>query len=173
MAAGTLPRPGTELGPCEEECQHTDCAETHRMAAQLCTICGEPISYETPFFRASGDWQQLTHADCLREQQEQAVQYVAVNSGKADWSSRLTRMSDEDSSLFVALDEEVAALEGTEVELLAGPDVPAGRVGARVVIERATLLPTFDCDLLVCCADGTRLAVSLDQVHLSPDPRRA
>jgi hypothetical protein len=93
-----------------------------------------------------------------------------VNSVPADWSSSLTRVSDEDSSLFVALEEEVAALEGAELELLAGPDAPAGRVGARGVIERATLLPTFDCDLVVCCADGTRLAVSLDQVHLSLAP---
>jgi hypothetical protein len=83
-----------------------------------------------------------------------------VNSVPADWSSSLTRVSDEDSSLFVALEEEVAALEGAELELLAGPDAPAGRVGARGVIERATLLPTFDCDLVV----------SLDQVYLSLAP---
>jgi len=52
MAYGILPSPGTELGPCEGECQHTDCAATRRDAAEVCQFCGEPIGYENKFTRA-------------------------------------------------------------------------------------------------------------------------
>lgn len=50
MAAGHLSPPGTEWGPCEQECQHRDCAQTRRMAGMACRICGETIGYDRQFF---------------------------------------------------------------------------------------------------------------------------
>lgn len=52
MAYVILPRPGTEYGPCEEACEHRDCAQTREIAAATCRLCGEPIGYET---KASAD----------------------------------------------------------------------------------------------------------------------
>lgn len=57
MAWGLLPTPGKiingiEVGPCVEPCAHRDCAETRRQAATACRLCGEPVGYETPFYRA-------------------------------------------------------------------------------------------------------------------------
>lgn len=51
MAAGTLAAPGTQAGPCAEDCQHTDCAATRAMADAECAYCDEPIGYETRFYR--------------------------------------------------------------------------------------------------------------------------
>lgn len=50
MAAGFLPPPGTELGPCVPDCAHEDCAETRRMAEALCPHCGAVIGYDTRFY---------------------------------------------------------------------------------------------------------------------------
>lgn len=50
MAAGALSAPGTEYGPCETECRHTDCAASRREAAEVCDECHEPIGYERRFF---------------------------------------------------------------------------------------------------------------------------
>jgi len=61
MGWGTLPAPGTELGPCEGECAHTDCAETRRMAASACARCGEEIGYDRAFY-ARGEG--FVHAAC-------------------------------------------------------------------------------------------------------------
>lgn len=63
MAAGRLPKIGTKLGPCEGACQHPDCAETRRMAADACGICGKPIGYDTRFYdrKLNG----LAHAECV------------------------------------------------------------------------------------------------------------
>lgn len=55
MAAGMLPRPGTEYGPCLKACEHLDCAETRRMALAKCDICGKPIDFETRFYRRPMD----------------------------------------------------------------------------------------------------------------------
>jgi hypothetical protein len=51
MAAGQLPRPGTEYGPCADPCAHTDCAATRAMAASPCRVCGQEIGYDTGFYR--------------------------------------------------------------------------------------------------------------------------
>ena len=51
MAAGTLASPGTEYGPCTDDCEHRDCAYTRWQAASLCTICGKPIGYDTRYYR--------------------------------------------------------------------------------------------------------------------------
>ncbi len=67
MAASALPAPGTELGPCEPSCEHRDCANTRRMAAINCGICGKPIGYETNFYKADDDegYTKLEHALCV------------------------------------------------------------------------------------------------------------
>lgn len=68
MAALTLPRPGTEFGPCEDHfCGHSDCEETRRMAFEVCRFCDRYISYGKRFYndpspRYDGA---LVHADCL------------------------------------------------------------------------------------------------------------
>lgn len=68
MAAVALPEIGTELGPCAEGCEHTDCAATRRMAARLCPYCTEAIGYGRPFYNVTPDGDPassvLAHADC-------------------------------------------------------------------------------------------------------------
>lgn len=65
MAAGRLPAPGTELGPCVPSCGHTDCAETRTMAATSCFLCGKPIGYETSLYQEPD--KRLVHAACMEE----------------------------------------------------------------------------------------------------------
>jgi hypothetical protein len=51
MAAGRLPEPGTEFGPCiDPACGHIDCAQTRQMAENLCKYCLKPVGYETRFY---------------------------------------------------------------------------------------------------------------------------
>lgn len=75
MAAGFLSKPGTEHGPCEE-CKHTDCAMTRRIAESDCEICGEPIGYEKRFVKGSIPVFKGTRPDrfqhevCAHQQQE-------------------------------------------------------------------------------------------------------
>lgn len=62
MAASSLAAPGTEYGPCDEACEHTDCAATRVMAERNCIACAEKIGFEKRFFREdSGD---LVHMKC-------------------------------------------------------------------------------------------------------------
>ena len=63
MAAGFLSKPGTEYGPCDPICGHTDCAQTRQMANTPCRICGEPIGYERRFFDSKRDG--IVHEVCL------------------------------------------------------------------------------------------------------------
>lgn len=69
MAAGYLPEPGKtlpdgqQLGPCVEKCDHPYCRALRADAESFCTICGEPIGYETGFFRGLGT--DLDHARCV------------------------------------------------------------------------------------------------------------
>ena len=51
MAAATLPAPGTTVGPCAEPCAHVDCTATRKIAETCCAYCGEPIGYDTRFYR--------------------------------------------------------------------------------------------------------------------------
>lgn len=67
MAAATLPTPGTEVGPCTTACEHTDCAETRRMAETCCVYCGQPIGYETRFYRNNGNERDLPAGAIVRE----------------------------------------------------------------------------------------------------------
>jgi hypothetical protein len=71
MAAGTLPKPGTEYGPCDPDCAHRDCAETRRMATENCGICQKPIGYDVRFYDEHGrDERNLVHAACLEDEAE-------------------------------------------------------------------------------------------------------
>lgn len=66
MAAGMLPKPGSQHGPCVEPCKHTDCALTRQMAATPCGICGDAITYDRPFYdERDGAARGLVHAMCL------------------------------------------------------------------------------------------------------------
>lgn len=66
MAAGRLPAPGTEFGPCLEPCQHNDCAATRADAAAICRFCSKEIGYDRRFYIDS-DTRSLVHADCLED----------------------------------------------------------------------------------------------------------
>ena len=75
MAAGILPAPGTENGPCEERCSHSDCATSRAMAKVVCHYCGEPIGYDRGFYSVGTigvtDHTKLVHASCEIEAVEQ------------------------------------------------------------------------------------------------------
>jgi hypothetical protein len=64
MASASLPKPGTQYGPCEHECQHIDCAETRKMSETQCHVCGTPIGYDKQFYRRGLT---LSHAPCLED----------------------------------------------------------------------------------------------------------
>lgn len=68
MAAGRLPKPGTEFGPClDEKCGHIDCNSTRKQAKTECDICGKPIGYETRMYQNPDNPSGVVHADCLEE----------------------------------------------------------------------------------------------------------
>ena len=50
MAAGMISKPGTQYGPCEGECEHTDCADQRKRVENKCIHCGKRIGYETKFY---------------------------------------------------------------------------------------------------------------------------
>jgi hypothetical protein len=64
MAAGTLPRPGTEYGPCEDDCEHTDCEATKTQAANECPLCHIQIGYGIRFYQRDDG---LVHARCVEK----------------------------------------------------------------------------------------------------------
>ena len=72
MAYGRLPEPGTEFGPCEGECNHTDCNKTREMAETECGICSEKIGYETNFQKDRNG--NLVHHICNLDKIEMEVQ---------------------------------------------------------------------------------------------------
>lgn len=41
----TIAEPGSENGPCAEECQHLACVEERRIAAMKCKYCSQPLGY--------------------------------------------------------------------------------------------------------------------------------
>lgn len=72
MAAGVLSEPGTQYGPCIEDCKHVDCAATRRHAAVICPDCHKPIGYGNRFYRdqeegEEADWTRLVHMMCYLE----------------------------------------------------------------------------------------------------------
>lgn len=66
MAAGRLPKPGTEYGPCAVECNHIDCAHTREDAKCVCRICAKPIGYDVRYYDEGK--RDLVHALCLENE---------------------------------------------------------------------------------------------------------
>lgn len=75
MAAGRLPAPGTEYGPCADACAHRDCASTRKQAESACRFCDRPIGYEVRFYvdpeHEEQPGRRYVHARCLEEIIEQ------------------------------------------------------------------------------------------------------
>jgi len=79
MAAGRLPTPGTEYGPCADTtCQHLDCKATRQLAERVCKYCLEPIGYERGFYILGGrNHEDAVHSACYEdalEDERKAVQ---------------------------------------------------------------------------------------------------
>ncbi len=65
MAAGILPAPGTELGPCVAACEHRDCRATRATSERVCWHCGQPVGYERRFYDVGKPGAVTSvHADC-------------------------------------------------------------------------------------------------------------
>ncbi len=64
MAAGILPSPGTELGPCKDACEHRDCATTREMAGSVCHWCAKEIGYDVRFYQMDSASKKYVHASC-------------------------------------------------------------------------------------------------------------
>lgn len=63
MAAGLLPKPGTEYGPCLEVCLHRDCQANRAISASACRLCDEEIGFGRAFYdEGAGVY---VHALCL------------------------------------------------------------------------------------------------------------
>lgn len=87
MAAATLPAPGTEYGPCDDEdCGHRDCTTTRWHRDSVCHWCGDPIGYETRYYRtdafptmrdSAGRRFSLVHARCEEEAAERELARAA------------------------------------------------------------------------------------------------
>ncbi len=72
MASFSLPKPGTEFGPCIPTCEHIDCAETIRQAAIICHYCGEEIGFDRQFFFIDKCTdRELVHSVCYIEANDQ------------------------------------------------------------------------------------------------------
>jgi hypothetical protein len=72
MAAGVIPAPGTEYGPCATPCAHRDCGRSRKDAALPCRICKEPIGYSTRYYQENDDANgyALVHAACAEDEAE-------------------------------------------------------------------------------------------------------
>ncbi len=68
--------PGTsKFAPCEDlNCGHRDCEASLRDIKSLCTLCTNPIGYDTDFYYVHGKDKDgnpnLTHASCYWEENE-------------------------------------------------------------------------------------------------------
>ena len=69
MVESRLPNPGTEYGHCVEQCVHIDCNAGRIMARCKCQFCGEPVGYETGFFKREGQESPyiIDHAICVEK----------------------------------------------------------------------------------------------------------
>lgn len=97
MAAGILPPPGTELGPCLQECEHTDCEATRSMASAVCSLCGEPIGYDVRLFALyDSDAQIAGYVHALCHEQEVEAMETAIQTW--NWITVTGRLSGEAQS---------------------------------------------------------------------------
>lgn len=88
MAVYELPKPGTELGPCEDDCEHLDCAETRRQATGKCPLCGKPVGYGVPVAFLPKDLPEehdVAHADCLAELDDLCLPGFATTVEPTRW----------------------------------------------------------------------------------------
>jgi len=68
---GTLPKPGSEYGPCTNLCAHPNCAETRKMAEAVCGYCNKKIGYNTRFYdETTQKEQKYCHTLCLERRIE-------------------------------------------------------------------------------------------------------
>jgi hypothetical protein len=70
MAAGILPRPGTEHGPCSTKCKHIDCTETRERAKSSCLYCRKPVGFGVRVYQ-HGEY--TVHARCHEEAAENSA----------------------------------------------------------------------------------------------------
>lgn len=79
------PEPGTESGPCLEDCQHTDCAQQRKDAASTCVYCWKLIGYGTAVYFIGPH--QLAHRNCewAREEIFKASLHLPIPSDTTDW----------------------------------------------------------------------------------------
>lgn len=79
MAASFISKPGTEFGPCKEDCIHEDCRWMKMIVASKCAICFEPIGYERRYFLNKdgiGLAPSLEHESCAYDLQMKKEQNV-------------------------------------------------------------------------------------------------
>lgn len=79
MAAGTLPIPGTEYGPCLDQCDHVDCAQIRAMADAICPMCRQPIGYDRRFMANPS----FDHQQAIRE--NRLLHYVCYTRYRSHW----------------------------------------------------------------------------------------
>ena len=80
MAAITNPKPGSEYGPCLDECRHLDCKENRQRAAAFCRFCEKRIGYETRYYNdpehPEPPNREFVHAACLEDHYEERRLYA-------------------------------------------------------------------------------------------------
>lgn len=91
MAAGMLPSPGTEFGPCDNAlCGHEDCRYIRLMADASCRVCSLHIGYDRKFYsedpgpESQGTFRRvLVHSGCLEReiQREQNLERIMSLKG--------------------------------------------------------------------------------------------
>jgi hypothetical protein len=83
MAAGRLPMPGSEYGPCQSpQCGHKDCSETRSLAKLKCRYCKKSIGFERRFYFLPSKVStrgELVHAVCYEEHVEKTAANVESN----------------------------------------------------------------------------------------------
>ena len=91
MPAPRIHPPGTDLGPCDEPCEHQDCADQHAIAAEICRYCDQPIGFDTRFYpeadlRAAGTGITYHHVHAIC--QADAFEEERRNSDRARFEQR-------------------------------------------------------------------------------------
>lgn len=76
MAAGYISKPGSEFGPCLNECHHVDCMHTRVMSAAICHYCKEEIGYDVAFYNIQG--KQMVHAVCHETAVEEELKRMLI-----------------------------------------------------------------------------------------------
>lgn len=68
MSGIMIPQPGSELGPCEYDCEHIDCQSSRQQVSNRCSLCTDQIGYDRRFTEDTvHGW---VHTSCLVDQIE-------------------------------------------------------------------------------------------------------